>query len=316
MNKKANLAPSGICTFCRTPYILSLDEINADIAVLGIPYDGGTGFRPGTRFGPRSIREYSMRYNCFEQSSEIRGYWDMETRKRYLSGVSAVDCGDIDVVPLDLPYLHQQIDESVKKILKSSAFPVFLGGDHSLTYPIVRAFEKKGPIGFIHLDAHLDRYEAPPGVKEGYFNYGHGSPIRMVAGLEFIENIVSIGMRGIRAQENEYLTAEERGEVLIPNFMVQKLGISKTLELIPAFEKCYVTIDIDVLNSSQAYGLCSPEADGMDYSQVKRVLFGIAEKSNIIGFDVMCVNPSLDPTGRTPLFAVQLIVEFLGAIFG
>ncbi|MFQ6079264.1 MAG: arginase family protein, partial [Thermodesulfobacteriota bacterium] len=104
--------------------------------------------------------------------------------------------------------------------------------------------------------------------------------------------------------------------ILIPNCVVQQLGLGKTLERVPPMEKCYVTIDIDVLNTSQAPGTCSPEADGMSYSQVKGLLFGIAEKSNVVGFDVMCVNPYLDPTGRTPLFAAQLTIEFLGAIFG
>jgi agmatinase len=315
-SKKANLGPSGICTFCRTPYVLSLDEINAGIAVLGIPFDGATGYRPGHRFGLRSIREYSMRFNYFDQSSENRGYWDMKKRRRFLSHVSMVDCGDIDVVPLDLPYLYGQIEESIKKILTNGAFPVVLGGDHSLSYPVVRAFEQKGPLGLIHLDAHLDRHESVPGVKEGYFYYGSGSPITRIGELKFVENIVSIGMRGIQTSEKEFFQAEERGEILIPSFMVEESGVRKTVERIPPMEKCYVTIDMDVFDSAIAPGVGSPEAEGMDYSQVKGILFGITEKSNIVGFDVVSVNPYHDPTGRTPVFAAQLIVEFLGAIFG
>jgi len=311
MNKRANLAFSGIPTFCRTPHVLSLDEISSDIAILGVPYDEGVGFRPGARFGPRSIREYSMRFPYFDPSSEDRGYWDMEKRRPLLTRVSMVDCGDVDIVPLDFHYVYRQIDESIKEILSRGAFPVVLGGDHSISYPVVRAFEEKGPLGLIQLDAHLDRRQSVLDVK-----YGHGSPIRRIGELEFIETIVSLGLRGIRAPERDFLEAEERGEVLIPNHIIQELGIEKTVERIPFTERCYVTIDIDVFDPALAPGTGTPEADGLSYPQVKGILCGITGKSKVVGFDVVEVNPYLDPSGRTSLFAAQLIVEFLGGIFG
>jgi len=311
MNQKANLAFSGIPTFCRAPYISSFHEIVSDIAVLGIPYDEGVGFRPGTRFGPRSIREYSMRFPYFDPSSDDRGYWDMERRERLLTRVSMVDCGDVDIVPLGLEYVYRQIDESIKGILARHGFPVVLGGDHSVSYPVVRAFEAKGPLGLIQLDAHLDRRESVLDVK-----YGHGSPIRRIGELEFVETLVSLGMRGIRAPERDFLEAEDRGEVLIPNHTIQQLGIDKTVEKIPPMGRCYVTIDIDVFDPSLAPGTGTPEADGLNYSQVRGILSGIAAKSKVVGFDVVEVNPYVDPSGRTSLFAAQLIVEFLGDIFG
>jgi len=311
MNKKANLAFTGIPTFCRTPHVLLLHEITSDIAVLGIPYDEGVGFKPGTRFGPRSIREYSMRFRYFDPSSDVRGYWDMEKRSWFLTRVSMVDCGDVDIVQLDLPYVYRQIDESIKQILDRGAFPVVLGGDHSISYPVVRAFEKEKPLSLIHLDAHMDRRESVLDVK-----YGHGSPIKRIAELDFIETIVSLGLRGIRGSESDFLAAQERGEVLIPNHKIKQLGIEKTLSRIPSMERCYVTIDIDVFDPSLAPGTGTPEADGLSYSQVKGILCGIAAKSKVVGFDVVEVNPNLDPSGRTSFFAAQLILEFLGAIFG
>jgi agmatinase len=313
-NELASLGPKGICTFCRTHHVLSLDDISADIAVLGIPFDGGTANRPGHRFGPRSVREASMRFNFFGQSAENRGYWDMKTRRRFLSHASMVDCGDIHVVPMDVAYIRQQIEQSVKKILNKGAFPVILGGDHSLSYPVVRAFGKKGPLGLIHFDAHLDRREPVPGVEDGYIT--SGSPIRGIGELEFIENVVSIGMTGIRNPEKHFLEAEEKGEILIPAYMVRESGIRETVERIPSMGKCYVTIDMDVFDSAIAPGVGSPEVEGMDYSGVKGILFGIAEKSKVVGFDVVSVNPYHDPSGRTPFLAAQLIIEFLGAIFG
>ena len=310
MNKKANLAFSGIATFCRAPHISTLEDIEADIAVLGVPFDEGVGFRPGARFGPRSIREYSMRFSNFDPSSDERGYWDLEKKQRFLSHVDMVDLGDVDIVPLDLPYIHKQIDESIKRILKRGSFPVVLGGDHSITFPVVRALKEKGPLSLIHLDAHLDRRESLLDSK-----YGHGSPIRRIGELDFIETIVSLGIRGLRAPEKDFHYAEKRGDVLIPSHVIHKSGIEDIIEQIPKLERCFVTIDIDVLDPSLAPGTGTPEAEGLNYSQVKSILWGISEKTQVVGFDLVEVNPYMDASGRTSLFAAQLIVEFLGAIF-
>ncbi len=309
--KKANLAFTGIPTFCRSPQVASLDHIESQVAVLGIPFDEGVGYRPGTRFGPRSIRECSMRFPYFDKMSSERGYWDLETRKRYLSDLDCVDCGDVDIVALDRKYVFEQIDESIKKILEQGAFPLVLGGDHSITYPVVRAFENIGPLNIIHFDAHLDRRKSVLDAR-----FGHGSPIRRISELGFIERIASIGLRGLRAPEEDYQYAEKRGDILIPNGKVQEMGVDKVLDEIPDTQKSFVTIDIDVLNPAVAPGTGTPEADGLSFNQLKKMLWGIAGKSDIVGFDLVEVNPSLDPSGRTPLFAAQLCVEFLAAIFG
>jgi agmatinase len=310
MMKKANLAFTGIPTFCRTPQVASLDHIESQVAVLGIPFDEGVGYRPGTRFGPRSIREYSMRFPYFDKSSPERGYWDIEKKKRLLSNVDCVDCGDVDIVALGREYVYGQIDESIKKILKQGAFPLVLGGDHSITFPVVRAFENTGPLSIIQFDAHLDRRESMLDVQ-----FGHGSPMRRISELEFIERIASIGLRGLRAPEEDYLFAENQGDILVPNSMVQEICVEAVLEKISITGRCFVTIDIDVLNPAVAPGTGTPEADGLSYAQLKKILWGIAKKSEIVGFDLVEVNPSLDPSGRTPLFAAQLCVEFLAAIF-
>lgn len=311
MEKRARLAFTGIPTCCRSPHINSFEAISSDIAVLGIPFDEGVGYRPGARFGPRSIREYSMRFPYFDPASEERGYWDIEQKKRLLTRVTMADCGDVDIVPLDYGYVYRQIEGSIKAILEKGALPVVLGGDHSITYPIVLAFEGTGPLSLVQFDAHLDRRESLLEVR-----FGHGSPIKRISELPFIEKIVSLGMRGLRASEKDFLEAEKRGEILIPVHIVQQSAIEKTLERIPAMERCYVTIDIDVFDPSVAPGTGTPEADGLTYSQVKKFLRGVASKSKVVGFDLVEVNPNLDSSGRTSLLAAQLIVEFLGAIFG
>ena len=311
MGRKTNLSFTGISTFCRTPYVSEIDQARADVAVIGIPYDEAVGYRPGTRFGPRSIREYSMRFPYFNDNEGQRGYWDIEKRKWFLKKTTMIDCGDVDVVPLNMAYVYQQIEGSIKSILRNGSLPVSLGGDHSVSYPIVRAFENFGPLSIVQFDAHLDRRDTVGDIK-----YGHGSPIKRISELEFIENIITIGLRGLRAPENDYLEAEARGDILIPAKTVRDKGTAKVLNRIPPLGNCYVTIDIDALDPALAPGTGTPEADGLTFYQLKEMLNGLAAKNQIVGFDVVEVNPSLDSSGRTSLFAAQLIVEFIGAIFG
>jgi agmatinase len=308
---KTNLAFTGIATFCRTPYVSAIDQLQADAAVLGIPFDEGVGYRPGTRFGPRSIREYSLRFPYFDRQGAQRGYWDMEKRRWLLTDTILVDCGDVDVVPLDLDYTHRQIDESIRGILKRGALPVCLGGDHSVTYPIVRAFDQYNPLSLIQFDAHLDRRDDLGGVR-----YSHASPIRRISELDFVEKIVTIGLRGLRAPEEDYLAAEDRGEILIPAHMIRSEGARAAMSRIPSLGTCYVSIDIDVLDPALAPGTGTPEADGLALHQVKEIIFGLAATNRIVGLDLVELNPYFDSSGRSALFAAQLIVESLGAIFG
>jgi agmatinase len=311
VRKRANLAFTGIPTFCRSPLLSTWKNLSCDIAILGVPFDEGVGFRPGARFGPRTIREYSMRFPYFDPKSNERGYWDIEKKRRYLSKVCVMDCGDVDVVPLDFEYVYLQIEETIKKILKKGAFPVVLGGDHSITYPIVRSFEGRGKLSVVQLDAHLDRRESIINSK-----YGHGSAIKRISELGFIQTIVSIGQRGIRTPEKDFLKAEKRGEILIPNYLFHQQSIEKTIDMIPLLGECYVTIDIDVLDPSLAPGTGTPEVGGFSYSELKTILSGIASKAKIVGFDLVEVNPYFDYSGRTSLLSAQLIIEFLGIIFG
>lgn len=309
--QKANLAFTGIPTFCRTPPAAGLDDITSTVAVLGIPFDEGVGFRPGARFGPRAIREYSMRFPYFDPSAKQRGYWDIEKERTFLSSIDCVDCGDVDIVPMDREYVYGQIDAAVKTILKQGAFPLVLGGDHSITYPVVRGFENTGRLSIIQFDAHLDRRDSVLDVR-----FGHGSPMRRISELEFVDKMVGIGLRGLRAPEEDFHFSQQRGDVLIPDSTVQEIGADGVLAMLPDMERCFITIDIDVLNPAVAPGTGTPEADGLSYRQLKNILWGIAGKSEIVGFDLVEVNPTLDPSGRTPLFAAQLCVEFLAAVFG
>lgn len=307
---RVNLPFTGIASFCKFPIHTDLATLNADVAVFGVPWDEGSGFRPGARFGPRSIREYSTRFAFFERGMQKGGYWHIETKKRYLEEIRFVDCGDQDVLYLKVEETFASITESVGKLLSANAFPVILGGDHSITFPVVRPFANYRPLHVIQLDAHLDYNDSIEGVL-----LANGNPIKRVSELAFVGDIIQIGMRGIRAREDAYDDSVSRGNSIITISDFRRMGVEEVLSQIPPGGNAYVTIDIDVLDPSIAPGTTSPCFDGMMYGEIKTLLRGIASRAKVVGFDLVEVNPSLDPVGLTQSAAVMIILEFLGAIF-
>lgn len=307
---QVNLPFTGIASFCKFPIHTDLKTLSADVAVFGVPWDEGSGYRPGARFGPRSIREYSTRFAFHERGAKEGGFWSIENKKRYLEAVRLVDCGDQDVLYLNVEKTFAAITDSIEKILFARAFPIILGGDHSITFPVVRAFKKYEPLHLIHIDAHLDYNDSVEGVL-----LANGSPIKRVSELNFVGEIVQIGMRGIRARKDAYDDSISRGNRIITISDFRRMGMDKVLDLIPSRGSLYVTIDIDALDPSIAPGTTSPCFDGMTYKEMRGLLTGIVSRGPVVGFDLVEVNPFLDPFGLTQSAAVTLILEFLGAIF-
>ena len=307
---RVNLPFTGIASFCKFPIHTDLDTVSADAAVFGIPWDEGIGYRPGPRFGPRSLREYSTRFAFHERAIEEGGYWDIEKKKRYLGDIRFVDCGDQDILYLKVEETFSAVTDSVAKLLKAGVFPVFLGGDHSITFPVVRAFHDHEPLHILHLDAHLDYNDSIEGVL-----LANGSPVKRISELDFVGKIIQVGMRGIRAREDAYRDSVSRNNTIFTMNEYRHKGIEEVLRTIPEQGSLYVTIDIDVLDPSIAPGTSSPEFDGMAYREARDLLTAVASHRKVVGFDLVEVNPFLDPIGLTQSAAVMMILEFLGAIF-
>ncbi len=307
---RVNLPFTGIASFCKFPIHTDLDTVSTDVAVFGVPWDEGIGYRPGPRFGPRSLREYSTRFAFHERAVKEGGYWDIEKKKRYLGDIRFVDCGDQDILYLKVEETFSAITESAARLLKSGAFPVFLGGDHSITFPIVRAFRDHKPLHILHLDAHLDYNDSVEGVL-----LANGSPVKRISELDFVGKIVQVGMRGIRAGEDAYRDSVSRNNTIFTVNQYRQKGIEEVLRTIPDQGNLYVTIDIDVLDPSIAPGTSSPEFDGMTRRELKELLTAVASRGNVVGLDLVEVNPFLDPIGLTQSAAVTIILEFLAAIF-
>jgi len=307
----ASLPSVGLATFMKSPVCEDLSAIDADVAVLGIPYDGGTGFRPGSRFGPREIRSHSTRFSAWGSWKGGGGYWDINQQRQMLSGVRIVDCGDVDVAYYDIERNMRLITESVGAILDRKALPVIIGGDHSVSYPVVRAFERFGPLDIVHIDAHLDFIEDVEGMK-----YASGSPLRRMREHGFVRHMTHLGIRDIRSRASDYADATRLGSRIVTREAIREQGTSAIVDQLPEMGNVYVTIDIDGLDPSIAPGTGSPTVDGLLYHEVIKLLQGVAKKKgNVVGFDVVEVNPSVDLHGQTSLLASTLIAEFLGAIF-
>ncbi|HAG25686.1 MAG TPA: arginase, partial [Rhodobacter sp.] len=185
---RLNLPFVGISTFGKRPYVADWSSINADIAILGAPYDFGTQFRAGARFGPRAIREASTLF-----SFGHAGAYDHEDDCIYLaSDVRIVDLGDADIVHTDTLKSHANIKRGVQAILNSGALPVVLGGDHSINIPCIDAFEGHGDIHILQIDAHLDFVDERHGVR-----FGHGNPMRRAAEKSYVTGLTQVGIRNV-----------------------------------------------------------------------------------------------------------------------
>jgi agmatinase len=308
---RLNLPITGIASFCKAPICQDLATLDADVAVLGAPWDEGTGFRPGARFGPRGIREYSVRYAFGERGLAVGGYWDVETRRRSLERIRLADCGDVDIIYTDWQRTFANITAAVRALLDRGAFPVVLGGDHSITFPVVQAYADRGPFGLLHVDAHLDYSDEFLGVR-----IASGNPIKRISELPFVTRIVQVGIRGIRTRQDAFEDSTRRGNLIVTARELHEGGVPAVLERIPRLDRYYVTVDIDALDPAVAPGTSSPEPDGLTYRQLRDLLRGIAGKGRILGMDLVETNPFLDPIGLTQSLAASTILEFLAAIFG
>jgi len=169
---RLNLPFVGIATFGKRPYVEDWSKIKADVAVLGAPFDGGTQYRPGARFGPRAVREASTLF-----SFGHAGAYDHEDDATYLpASVRIVDMGDADIIHTDTDGSHAGIEAGVRAALKAGALPVTIGGDHSINIPCINAFDDQGDIHILQIDAHLDFVDERHGVRNG-----HGNPMRRAA---------------------------------------------------------------------------------------------------------------------------------------
>ncbi len=293
---------AGPSTFMRLP-MARPDEV--DVALIGVPFDGGTTNRTGARHGPREIRN---------QSSLVR-------RVHHATGISpfdlvrAGDCGDAPVNPLDLGESLEGIAGFMADVHRAGAVPLTAGGDHLISLPILRGLAKERPVGLIHFDAHSDTYDSFFGSR-----YNHGTPFRRAVeeGLLDPKRVVQVGVRGAISDAGNYDFARAAGIRIVFIEEFQDRGPKAIMDEARAIVgdlPTYVSFDIDVLDPSIAPGTGTPEIGGLTTREAQgmiRLLAGL----DIVGADLVEVSPPLDPSGATALTAATLMFELLCIVAG
>lgn len=304
---RLNLPFVGISTFGKRPYVEDWSRIDADVAVMGAPFDFGTQFRAGARFGPRSVREASTLF-----SFGHAGAYDHEDDCTYLpQSVRIVDIGDADIIHTDTTRSHANIRKGVQAILEAGALPVVIGGDHSVNIPCIEAFEGQGDIHIFQIDAHLDFVDERHGV-----TVGHGSPMRRAAEKSYVTGLTQVGIRNVSSTTREgYEAARAMGTDILSVRQARALGAEGVIDRIPAGARVYVTLDIDGFCPSIAPGTGTPSHGGFLYYEVLEMLQAIANRHEVVGMDLVEVAPDYDPTQSTSILAAQILLNFLGFIF-
>ena len=294
-----------------------IDTFKADAAVIGIPYDLGHGSNPGTRMGPRTIREVSMELLASQTDPNRNpGFYDIDHDEQILAGIRMVDLGNVLAPPAQVEPTLDRITAVIAAILERGAMPVVIGGDHSITFPVLRGYSKAPrKIHIIHLDAHHD-YAETTDRATGMVSYRHGNHIRHALNLPFVTGVSMIGLRGIRRGDVAPIEeAKKRGFYVVSAAEAIRVGMEKVAASIPAAESYYLTIDIDVLDPSLAPGTGTPVPGGFTYYQLRDLLAAIAARGPVVGFDLSEVSPPNDVGNITSRLGGYLVMGFLGASF-
>jgi agmatinase len=295
----------GIPSFLRSRIVGPDEDFDAKIAVFGAPTDEGSPFMPGSRFGPRALREHSLRF-----VSNNPGYFDPNRGRVFLEREMRdgliVDLGDADIVATNIASSFDSITTLTARILGKGAIPVVLGGDHAISYPVVRAFERE--VYVVHFDAHLD-----------YMPFVHGTSttnahaFRHIAHMPHVRGLIQVGIRSLRNTEVMWQDTHSDGNTVVTMSRFRDLGPDEVAQLVPRGADCYISLDVDAMDLSLVPGCVSAEPDGLSYGELRDTLIALTEHTRIVGFDLVEVNPMLDVgTGVTAYLGAHTIIEFLG----
>jgi agmatinase/guanidinopropionase len=293
----------GIPTFMRLP--ASRDFENVDIAIVGIPFDSGATNRSGTRFGPRKIREASLQLWGYNQVLKVAP----------TEALKIIDYGDVSVISVDIRATMDRITADIKSILDQDVTVVALGGDHSISLPLLRAHASKfGEVAVVHFDSHPDtwdwEYENQP--------YSHGTPYRRALEEELIDTdaYLQIGIRGPTSWPKDLDTAREMGAQILTINQVFEMGIPPVIETmrnIVGDRPVYVSLDIDSVDPAFAPGTGTPEVGGLSSYDILQLVRGL-QGLNIVGFDLVEVSPPYDHGDITSILAANLAFEFISLL--
>lgn len=293
---------AGIPTFMRLPHVTDLDDTDADVAVVGIPFDDATTYRPGARFGPRAIRNASTLLKPYNPVTDVS-----------LDELEIVDHDDVATVPGYIGRTFDAIEERIGYVLEHGVTPAILGGDHSTTLPVLRAIaDEHGPVGLVQFDAHSDLWTE-------YFgeSYNHGTTFHYAIeeGLIDPDRSIRIGDRGGLYGRDDVEMLESAG---IEYYTIDEFEAAGVDEFTDRIEEItdgptFASIDIDAVDPAFAPGTGTPMPGGMTSREILRLTRSLADV-DLVGFDVVEVAPPYDDSGTTSILAANIAFEALCAV--
>ena len=290
---------AGHSTFMRLPVVQDPREL--DVAIVGVPWDGGTTNRPGPRHGPRQVREMSSLIKRVHSVTKVSPY----------ELCRVADFGDAPVNPIDLDRSLESIRGFFAQIVEAGTIPLAIGGDHLSSLPILKAVGKTQPVGMIHFDAHSDTVD----TYFGGLKYTHGTPFRRAIeeGLLDPKRVVQIGIRGSTYSADERDWPLQQGIRIISIEEFEDMGcdaVVREARRVVGTAPTYISFDIDALDPAFAPGTGTPEFAGLTSREVNRMLRQL-RNLNLVGADVVEVSPPFDPSGATALAAANIAFELL-----
>lgn len=286
----------------RLPNVRDLE--NADVAIVGAPFDTGASFRAGARFGPEAIRSASHLLRPYNPSQDISIF----------DHLSVIDYGDVPVVPGFIEESYEQIKHGLEEIHRARVIPIVLGGDHSIALPELRAAAAvHGPLSLVQFDAHADTWDAYFGKK-----YNHGTVFRRAVeeGLLAPERSIQVGMRGSLYEAGDLKISRELGFELITTDEVRESSVEETASRIRervGDKKVYLSFDVDFCDPAYAPGTGTPEVGGFTSREAQEFLRGLSGL-HIVGSDVVEVYPAYDPAEITAFLGANAAFEILSVV--
>jgi agmatinase len=298
---------AGINTFLKSPYVENIRDIgDYDIAVVGAPFDMGTTYRSGARFGPQAVRRISALYDQYSPDLGM----DL------LEEITIGDAGDIFVIPANIEKTFDQIDLGLSHILDAGAFPIIIGGDHCIGFPDAKAIAKhvEGKLGIIHFDRHIDTAETTMDERMHTTHWSHATNLPNVPAT----NLVQIGIGGWIGNHSGVKVAEERDTTVITMFDVEELGVDRAMQI--ALEiawkdaaAVYLSFDIDVIDPGYAPGTGTPEPGGMSPREALKAVRMVAAEG-LAGVDLVEIAPPYDVADTTSQLGARLIMDTLASL--
>ncbi|WP_372491752.1 agmatinase [Microbacterium croceum] len=290
---------AGASTFARLPRIDEVDR--ADVAVLGVPFDSGTSYRPGARFGPEAVRAASKLLRPFHIGLEVEPWVTMQI----------ADAGDVGVTPFDIAEAIAGIEQAARSLSARADRIVAIGGDHTIALPMLRAAHAQhGPVALVHFDAHFDTWDSLFGAP-----MVHGTPFRRAVeeGLLDVGGSAHVGIRSTTPSARDFTDDEELGFATFTTLDIARRGVDAIIDRVRTRvgdRPVYVSIDIDVLDPAHAPGTGTPEPGGLSTRELQLILYGLADL-HVIGADVVEVAPAYDHAQITALAAAGVTFDLL-----